>query len=167
MIEAHEIKRTLTEIVIDPSHVDRAESPEFRHSKERLKADGHYKCWVCGSTENLQAHHLGCEWSLQNVCDFEKLKAFCEEWDPYGYGRLLRNIPITSADDVRNMLVLCQEHHTGVDHADGNSGTGIHSLSFPVWIMQKLAKDGCDPVPQQGETAEEVLKEIEGKTQAL
>lgn len=43
--------------------------------------------------------------------------------------------------------------------ADGKSGTGIHCLSFPVWVIQKLAKQGEDPVPQEGETLEEVLKE--------
>lgn len=160
MIEAHMMKRTLTEVVIDPSHVDRVESAEFRHSKERLKEDGHFKCWTCGSTENLQVHHMA-EWMFANDIDFGKLKAFVEEWDVYGYGRLLRNQPLTTVDDIRCMIVLCQPHHTGVDHADEDSGTGIHSLTFPAWLVQKLAKDGCDPVPQQGETAEEVLKEIE------
>lgn len=113
MTEAHETIRHLTEVVITPEHADRTESPEFRHSKDRIKKDGHFKCWVCGAMENLQVHHFGCEWSLQNVCDFEKLKAFCEEWDPYGYGKLLRNIPIITADDVRNMLVLRMQHHLG------------------------------------------------------
>lgn len=161
MTQAHETIRHLVEVVITPEHAERTESAEFRHAKERLKADGHYKCWLCEATENLQVHHFGAEWSLENITDFAKLKAFCEEWDPYGYGRLLKNQPMTTVDDVRNMLVLCQEHHTGVDHADGNSGTGIHSLSFPVWIIQKLAKQGEDPVPQDGETAEQVLEEVE------
>jgi len=40
MIEAHEIKRTLTEVVIDPAHAERTESPEFRKSKARLKRTG-------------------------------------------------------------------------------------------------------------------------------
>jgi hypothetical protein len=69
---------------------------------------------------------------------------------------------MTSPDDVRNMLVLCQEHHTGVDHE--NSGTGIHQITFPVWLIQKLAKTGIDAVPQSGETleqAEQTLKENE------
>ncbi len=160
-VEAHIQKCQLTEVVITPEHADRTESAEFRQAKARLKADGHFKCWVCGTTEDLQVHHFGLEWSLENIADFDKLKQFVEEWDPYGYGRLLRNQPITSADDVRNMLVLCQAHHTGVDHEDGNSGTGIHDLTFPVFVIQKLAKTGEDPVPQDGETSQEVLKEME------
>ena len=163
MIQAHEIKRTLTEVVIDPSHVERAESADFRHSKERLKADGHYRCWVCGSIEDLQVHHMA-EWMFANIVAFDKLKAFVEEWDVYGYGRLLENKPLISVDDLRCLIVLCQRHHTGVDHADGNSGTGIHSLTFPAWLIQKLAKEGTDPVPQDGETPEEVMKEIEKLT---
>lgn len=35
--------RHLTEVVITPEHADRTESAEFRHDKERLKADGHFK----------------------------------------------------------------------------------------------------------------------------
>lgn len=44
MIEAHEIIRHITEVVISPEHAERTESAEFKRSKERLKADGHYKC---------------------------------------------------------------------------------------------------------------------------
>ncbi|MHB1654117.1 MAG: hypothetical protein ACYCVD_16825 [Desulfitobacteriaceae bacterium] len=160
MIQAHEIKRTLTEVVIDPLHVARAESAEFRHSKERLKADGHYRCWVCGCTENLQVHHMA-EWMFANVVDFAKLKPFVEEWDVYGYGRLLKNKPLNTVDDLRALIVLCQHHHTGVDHADGNSGTGIHNITFPAWLMQKLAKSGKVPIPQDGDKPEDVLVEIE------
>lgn len=155
-VNAHIMTRHLTEVVITPEHADRKESEEFSHAKARLKADGHYHCWVCGATENLQVHHFGLEWSLNNIADFDKLKEFCEEWDPYGYGRLLRNQPITTADDVRNMLVLCQEHHTG-GSKDG-AANGIHEITFPVWVSQKLAKQGEEPVPQDGESPEEVLK---------
>lgn len=160
-VDAHIMTRHLTEVVVTPEHANRTESAEFRRAKARLKADGHYHCWVCGATKNLQVHHYGLEWSLANLGDFAKLKEFCEEWDPYGYGRLLKNKPITSADDIRNMLVLCQEHHTGVDHADGNSGTGIHSLTFPVFIIQKLAKQGKHLIPHDGEKPQQVLKEME------
>jgi len=151
-VPEHAIVRHLTEVVITPEHADRTESAEFRRNKERLRADGHDSCWVCGTKDGLKLHHYGCEWSLLGVCDPAALKAFCEEWDPYGYGRLLRSEPIGSADDMRNLLWLCQEHHTGVDHHDGNSSTGIHSLTLPVWVLQRLAKKGEDPVPQAGET---------------
>lgn len=154
-VKEHIQRRTLHELVITPDHVQRTESEAFRRSKERLRADGHYKCWVCGRTDQLQAHHFGIEWSLANAADWDAVKAFCEEWDPYGYGRLLRNQPMTSADDVRNMLILCQEHHTGVDHEDGGSGTGIHEMTFPIWLIQKLARPGVELVPQSGQTLEQ------------
>ncbi|WP_407308119.1 hypothetical protein [Desulfosporosinus sp. SB140] len=86
MTEAHETIRHLTEVVITPEHAERTESAEFRHAKERLKTDGHFKCWVCGAIENLQVHHFGAEWSLENITDFAKLKAFCEEWDHMDMG---------------------------------------------------------------------------------
>lgn len=163
-VHEHKMERNLKETIIVPDHEKRAESAEFRRSKHRLKEDGHYKCWVCGGTENLHVHHFGIEWSLATIADWDKVKSFCEEWDPYGYGRLLRNVPMTSPDDVRNMLVLCQEHHTGVDHENSGSGTGIHQITFPVWLIQKLAKTGIDAVPQSGETleqAEQTVKENE------
>src|SRR5579875_3061209 len=159
-VKEHVTTRTLREVVITPDHVRRTESAEFRETKKRLKADGHYQCWVCGTTENLQVHHFGIEWSLANIADWDKVKAFVEEWDPYGYGRLLRNKPMCSADDIRNMLVLCQAHHTGVDHETGGSGTGIHEMSFPIWLVQKLARLGANVVPQSGETVDEAAETV-------
>lgn len=161
MTEEHVIHRTLHETFIDPDHVKRSESAEFRKSKGRLKEDGHYKCWVCGDTKNLQCHHRGAEWMFANVVNFDKLKLFLEEWDIYGYSKLLKDRPITSVDDIRNQMYLCQDHHTGVDHSDGKSGMGIHALTFPEWIVQKIAKDGADPIPQAGENAKDVMADIE------
>jgi hypothetical protein len=158
IVAAHAETRTLHEMVITPDHVKRHESEEFRRTKQRLKEDGHYKCWVCGSTENLQVHHYGLEWSLGNIGDFDALKEFVETFDVYGYGRLLRNQPITSVDDIRNAMVLCQKHHTGVDHANGGTGTGIHEMTFPIWIAQKLCIE--NPVPQEGETKDDTLSDV-------
>ncbi|RIV17627.1 hypothetical protein D2Q93_15035 [Alicyclobacillaceae bacterium I2511] len=163
MVEEHVLFRSLKEVVMTPSHVHRTESAEFRRNKQRLREDGHYRCWVCGTTEGLQVHHFGIEWSLANLADWEKVKAFCVEWDPYGYGRLLRNQPMNSPDDIRNLLVLCETHHIGVDTADGGSGTGIHELTFPIWVVQKLAQVGRVPVPQPGVTTAQVESEIAGK----
>lgn len=142
IVKSHRSEKVIHEVVIYPDHVERKESEEFRKSKERLKEDGHYKCWVCGCTDHLEAHHYACEWALVEDVDFDKLKAFVEEWDPYGYGKLLRNKPIESADDIRNMLVICERHHRHPEE-------GIHETTFPIWIIQKLAKIGAEPVPEE------------------
>lgn len=145
-VPAHPIVRHLVEIVNDPAHAQRTESEEFRRSKARLKADGHYRCYVCGTTEHIEIHHYGAEWMFAPVVDFAKLQAFCEDWDPYGYGRLLRHVPMTSVDDVRNCLALCHEHH--LSGAEDGAANGIHNITFPAWISQKLVKAGAETVPQ-------------------
>ncbi len=160
MTAEHMEMRTLKDWVVDPDHADRTTSAEFRASVERLKEDGHYKCYICGGTDSLQVHHRALEYMFTNVGDLSKVKDFCEEWDLYGYGRLLKERPMLSKDDIRNQMVLCQKHHTGVDHEDGGSGTGIHEMTFSSWIIQKLCLDGADPVPQSGETLEQAQERV-------
>lgn len=57
----HVVKKTLTDLLVVPSHEERKESKEFRKTKARLRKDGHYYCWVCGSLEDLEVHHSGME----------------------------------------------------------------------------------------------------------
>jgi hypothetical protein len=142
IVKSHKEERTIKEVVIYPDHVKRKESEEFKKSKERLKEDGHFKCWVCGDTEHLEVHHFGCEWALEEDVDFDKLKELLEEFDPYGYGKLLKNKPLTSVDDIRNMLVLCEKHHRHPEE-------GIHETTFPIWIIQRLTKQGIEPIPEE------------------
>lgn len=163
MTAIHIEAKTIHDVVVDPDHADRTESEVFRKAKERLKEDGHYKCWICGSTDNLQVHHFAAEYMFEDIADLDKVKRFTEEFDVYGYGRLLKDQPLTSVESVRCLMVLCQTHHTGVDHADGGSGTGIHSLTFPSWIMQKLAKDGENPIPQSNETAAQAEADVKAQ----
>ena len=164
MTAIHIEQKTIHDVVIDPDHAARAESATFRKAKERLKEDGHYHCFICDSTEAIQIHHFAAEYMFENIADLAKVKEFVETFDVYGYGKLLKNQPLTSIEDIRCLMALCQTHHTGVDHEDSNSGTGIHSLTFPSWIIQKIAKDGANPIPQPGETvttAEQDVKEHE------
>lgn len=142
----HKIERHLVEVVIYPDHAARVESPEFTANRARLVADGHGHCFVCQSTEHLECHHYGCEYSLWNDCDADKLKAFLEKLDIYGYGRLLQHQPIASVDDIRNLVMLCHCHHVA-------PGTGIHETTLPIWELQALCKAGCDPVPKEGGTS--------------
>ena len=159
MIPEHLITETLHVVSVDPDHAQRRETPEFRNAKARLKADGHWHCDVCGTTENLEVHHR-IEYHWAHIVDFDKLKSWCEHNDIYGYGRLLKKIPITSIDDVRVMRVLCHSHHVGINHADGGMGIGIHKTDEPTFEIQAVAKDGAIPVPQEGETLTDVLNRI-------
>jgi len=159
----HVEKKELKDICIDPDHAEpRFESEVFRAAKERLKADGHYRCWVCGTTDNLQVHHFIVEYMFQPLEDLSRVKEVAEQLDIYGYGRLLKNQPLTSSEDVRCLMVLCQSHHTGVNHEGGN-GTGIHDLSFPSFIIQAVCRPGCNPIPQKGETWEQTTERIHSK----
>lgn len=161
IVKEHIATRQLTETMVIPEHEERKESKEFARAKRQLKKDGHFKCWVCGSTEKLQVHHFLYEWCIHSTCDFEKLKEVCEQLDVYGYGKSMKNIPMTSVDDIRNMMVLCQPHHTG-GMSDGSSN-GIHNISFPAWVSQKIAIDGKDPIPDNREEIEIIQEKIDNK----
>lgn len=160
MTEIHIESKTIHDVAIDPDHANRTESETFRKAKERLKQDGHYKCWICGTDKDIQIHHFVAEYMFENIADLDKAKEVAETFDIYGYGKLLKNQPLESIEDVRCLMALCQTHHTGVDHQDGNSGTGIHSLTFPSWIIQRVAKDGANPIPQPRETIEQAKSEV-------
>lgn len=160
MTNLHIESKTLKDFVIDPDHHERTESAEFREVKKRLREDGHYHCYICGTEENIQIHHRALEYMFNNIGDMKKVKDFCEEWDIYGYGKLLKNRPMINCDDIRNMMSLCNAHHTGVDHENNSTGIGVHSLSFSSWIIQKLCLDGANPIPQKGETSDQAIIRI-------
>lgn len=168
-VPEHVQTRTLHDDVIDPAHADRTESPAFRAARERIQTDGHWQCWVCGTTDQLELHHFLAEYEFKDIVDLTEMKFVAETLDVYGYGHLLRNNPITDPEDVRCYMTLCRPHHIGVDHSDGGSGTGIHELTFSTFLMQRLAKKGLDPVPQAGETFADVLKRliVQGKDPAV
>ena len=154
LIPAHTITRHLLEIVNDPAHGRRSTSAIFRASKKRLRADGHWQCWICGTTRHLEVHHYGLEWMFAAVADWAALKAFCEEWDVYGYGHLLRHQPMTSVDDIRNCMVLCREHHRG-GPADG-AANGTHNITFSAWVSPKLVRADAVTVPQDADPTDGV-----------
>lgn len=155
MIQEHIEKRTLTEIVVTPDHGKR-NTREFNRSIRQLKKDGNYKCPVTGRTQNLQVHHIA-EFSLENIIDYDILKAFLMIIDPFGYSRKMQDIPITQIDDIRNLIPLATELHNNINNKEGN-GTGIHNMTFPAWVAQIVCSK--NPIPQENETIEEVLERI-------
>ena len=145
------------DIEIVHGHAPRGtESAEFKRNVAQLKRDGFGMCLVWALqdetiTDNLQVHHFLAEWSESELVDFVKLKKLAEIFDIYGYAAKMKNIPMTSVDDIRNLMVLSQPFHTGVNAIAGNP-TGIHNLVFPFWLAQLNCKTGDNPVPQAGET---------------
>jgi len=157
LVAKHVGKATMTDMIVVPTHGERDETT-FRHNVNQLKKDGHYKCFVTGATEKLEVHHIA-EFSQANNVDLEKLKAFLLVFDPYGYSKAMADEPIESIDDIRNMIVIDKDHHTGVNPVAKN-GIGIHRTSFPTWVAQVVSKDGANPVPQRGETSDQVMERI-------
>ncbi len=157
-VKAHIIERTLHDLIIDPEHGQRDEDVTDKHifdaARRRMKEDGHTRCFICGTDQEIQYHHLNAEYMNTKMIDFDALKRACEAFDPFGYGRLKRNISMSSPSEERNLLPLCQRHHTGENQADHGFGLGIHNTSMPTWISQ-LTAPGL--VPQDGDTAEEDL----------
>ena len=147
----HIQSKTIHEIWVTPEHPQR-NTTAFRKSVNQLKADGHFKC-LCGATENLEVHHIS-EFCFEEDTDFVMLEKILMHFDPYGYSKAMIGQPITSVDDIRNLIVLCKPHHTG-------KGTGVHEMDFPLWIRQFVSLNGKNPVPQKGESVEEVEKRLE------
>lgn len=156
-ITEHVQKHTLTEILITPSHGER-DTAAFRRSVKRLKDDRNYKCFVSGRTDNIQVHHIA-EFSLENIVDFDKLKAFLLLFDPLGYSAKMKDEPLTSIDDPRNLLPLNEEYHDNINDKVGN-GIGVHNITFPAWVAQVVCKAGENPVPQENESIEETKERI-------
>lgn len=75
IVGAHAEVHTIKVIDIDPDHGERKESAEFRATKERLKADGHYQCYICKGTDKLQSHHMAGEYKFRTIVDFDTEKS--------------------------------------------------------------------------------------------
>jgi hypothetical protein len=158
MIEKQIETRTLTETIVIPKHIERVESKEFKSAKKKLKKDGHYSCFICGCEDNLEVHHFGAPWAMTGSTDFNKLKDLLLVFDMYGYSKKLQNKPITTIDDIRNMIVLCRWHHN--NGSNDGVANGIHNITFPTWIMQRVKKDDANPVPADSKELQKEREEL-------
>ena len=137
MTDAHEQDERFTERDLIAAHAERAESEEFRHNKALLMAQ-HQGCWfntdLCERDAPIEAHHV-VEWSMWPKVDPVRLKALLLAFDPYGYSMRLAAQPITTVDDIRNLVLLCERCHRGIGH-------GGHHLTAPTWFAQKARRAG-------------------------
>lgn len=111
----------------------RVESMLYKSNKQKLKAEQR-SCYICNSTEDLEVHHFICPYVKRQEVNFEKMKEVSEHIDLYGYAKEMQSIPITSVDDIRNLVLLCQGHHKRRDN-------GIHNIPLADWLMLKVKED--------------------------
>jgi 5-methylcytosine-specific restriction endonuclease McrA len=129
-----------TVVVDDPAHPQRKESERFAQSRARLiKEVG--RCWLCQFQAHqrgegpLEAHHL-VEWSEWNDADPERVTKLCGliKANPYS------GQPVTSPDDIPNLVLLHETCHIGKNAEHAMSG--IHYIPFAIWLAQGAAKSG-------------------------
>ncbi|MDE2098593.1 MAG: hypothetical protein KGL39_15165 [Patescibacteria group bacterium] len=132
------LDRTLHEVAWYPPHDPRKASSEYRHVHHQLVVAMDEPCWICGIKHstggNMETHHAELEWAAE--------RAF--EDDPKMLAALVADfkLKLAAPDELRqwldsegNMLVLCDKHHRG-------PFTGIHSITYPVWKLQRYQHAG-------------------------
>lgn len=151
MSESHELEpkletRTIVERVYLHARPVRGDaSPEFLRNRRHLVKQLDLGCWICNSRDHREVHHIH-EHAQWGDLDPDKVLDNLHVFDPYGFTRHAGETPITSPDDVRNLLVLCGHctiegvevpggHHRGVD-------AGIHEVTFPTLLALRAAREG-------------------------
>lgn len=136
---AHEQVEALRVDVEYPEHVQRTESAEFAANKHRLVHKLGLPCWKCGSSDKLEVHHFVIEWSEWDSADPAKVLKIMHKLDAYGFAAdgLKQGNPLpASPDDIRNLMVLCENCHRG-------ACLGIHQVPLPFWFADLVKKDGA------------------------
>jgi hypothetical protein len=149
MTNGHSNARTLKEIAYYPEHEPRKDDPNynvFEAARRHLIDTLNVGCWIGGATKDeieaglpedhrchgatqLEAHHHIAEFAGLSEIDWQKVAA---DFPTLG---------ITSDDDFLKaaeaeggLLILCSKHHRAPYH-------GIHSITEPVWKLDRYAKD--------------------------
>jgi hypothetical protein len=147
--QTHEEKETLSVDVDLPGHDPRVTTAMFRKTKRMLMKVANAmgfdfkrpagRCWICDKTESdlgqpLEAHHFGIERAYIDAAI--RWNVVAQDFPIFDWKNFN---PANPADFIDNMVaqgvLLCKEHHTGKD-------TGVHTLPFSLWIMQRYLADG-------------------------
>jgi hypothetical protein len=104
------------------------------------------RCYICGRTEEelgqpLEAHHFGIERSfIDSPIRWDRVR---QDFPDFNWGGFDQTKPEGFVDDmVAQGVLLCKIHHTAPD-------TGIHTLPFPLWIIQRYLPDGVKFTPTE------------------
>lgn len=133
-VPAHWQKKTVTEDIYYPEHDHRTASKLYIRNHNLLVHHYKFPCWICGVTEMLETHHWNEEAEANNL-DLKKVHSGLFMLDAYGFTKQMGIEPLTSLDDIRNLVVLCQDHHR-------HKEKGIHCLTFPIWLAQRAVLPG-------------------------
>ena len=138
IIAKHVMRRTITEEEVIPEHDLRTASREYLDNRKKLIVEDGVGCWLCGTRNNLEAHHWfeWAEWSNENAKSASEIVA---RLNFHGYGHLAADTPIDGADHIANLCVLCVRDHR-------EKGFGIHNTTGPVWWARKAAQKGAEVV---------------------
>ena len=131
----HSLTRTLHEVAWYPAHDPRKASREYRQVHKHLVVELDTPCWICGVKHSaggkMETHHSEIEWASERA--FEEDEAMLVKLVDDMHQMIKACTPEALRDFLDsegNMLVLCSEHHRG-------PFTGIHSISYPVWKLQR------------------------------
>lgn len=145
-VPAHVQTRTLTETLWYPDHLPRKASAEYTRTHHHLIDVLDEPCWVCGVRKStlrdkasnphgatqLETHHWHVEWALANAVDPAKILADFPAMGAADDAHLRQWL-----DSEGQMLVLCDVHHR-------HGLYGIHSVTYPAWVVQRVLKAGYD-----------------------
>ena len=160
-----------------PEHNDRRESALFKRNKEFIRDECGAPCWICGSKEDREVHHIF-EWSFWNALNPKKVTNVLNAIEFYdedytsradkadklrdSIRQLEKSKPIIdTVDDIRNLVVLCRTHHR-------LKYTGIHTLTFPTWlVMSAIPLEGGILTREQIILATERVRKIDEELAVL
>lgn len=148
-VKEHLQKHAIIEWEHFPDHDKRMETLEFRNAKHELENVEHLGCFICGSMQRRESHHVF-ERAYANGLSLQKVAHFLyHHFDFHGHcrrdfksedelGTYLSKLPIDEAlDTLYNQLILCKDHHRGEQ--------GVHSESAPSFFAWLARKEGYEP----------------------
>lgn len=147
--QGHTEARTLHELAHYPPHGPRETDPHYRifeHARTHLIDVLGAGCWIGGATKaqivaglspahrchgakGLEAHHAIAEFAGLNEEDWAKVAA-----DFPLAGLHSDEDFLAFAESEAGLQIICDKHHRG-------PSTGIHSITYPVWKLDKYARD--------------------------
>ena len=152
---AHIDRRTLTEIVQYPAHGPREQDSHyhvFEAARRHLIDVLGVGCWIGGATKaqiaaglpvdhlchgatQLEAHHAIAEFAGLEAEDWQKVSA-----DFPQLGIHSEEDWFNAAESEGGLQILCDKHHRDGRH-------GIHSITYPVWRLDRYARTGYEFIP--------------------